>query len=299
MNEKKLTTLLASLKDDPRAGGEFHFENSWKNVAQEIGLNEDVAVPSYTIRDYLEYYMWQLSHAMLKPIAASGAIFAFAIIGWVTVANASLNTLPGDRLYPVKLSMERAQISLALNEAQQTELRVEFARRRLEEMVLLSAKDQNTTETVQLAVDRFKTEVGNIQNVLDQSESQSDIARTVGRNVEVYSSAVASSVNDLPEAVTEEVEELLEETQEQVVEVIITAHEQTQNDEDAQDLSEALQKQLDALALTYGDAASEAIAIAQALEAEGAYRRAFQVLKEFELTQEQVEAEESATVETE
>lgn len=298
MKEKELTTLLASLKDDQRAGGEFDFGTSWKRVASEIGLSETVETPSYTARDYIEYYMWQLSHAMLKPIAASAAVFAFAIIGWVSVANASLMTLPGDRLYSVKLSMERAQLALALNDAQRADLRVEFASRRLEEMVQASAKSQDTTETVQLAVDRFKTEVSNIQEVLHQESTQTDIARTVGRNVEVYSSAVAASGTDLSEEVKGEVEELLEETQEQVVEVIITAHEQTQSDEDAQDLSETLNKQINALEAEYGAAATDAIVTAKALEAESQYRRAFQVLKDFIVSQQIVEeSDEEALVE--
>ncbi|MDG1950647.1 MAG: DUF5667 domain-containing protein, partial [bacterium] len=277
MDNKKLTNLLTSLKDDQRAGGEFNFDTTWKRVAREIGLTETVETPSYTARDYIEYYMWQLSHAMLKPIAASAAVFAFAIIGWVSVANASLSTMPGERLYPVKLSMERAQLVLAVNDVQRADLRVEFASRRLEEMVLASAQTQDTTENVQLAVDRFKTEVGNIQEVLHQDTTQSDIARTVGRNVEVYSSAVAATGSDLSEEVKDEVEELLEETQEQVVEVIITTHEQTQSDEDAHDLSETLAKQINDLEVEYGDLATGAITTAKALEAEGQYRRAFQV----------------------
>jgi hypothetical protein len=299
MKEKELTTLLASLKDDQRTGGEFDFDTSWKRVAGEIGLSETVETPSYTARDYIEYYMWQLSHAMLKPIAASAAVFAFAIIGWVSVANASLMTLPGDRLYPVKLSMERAQLALALNDEQRADLRVEFASRRLEEMVQASAKSQDTTETVQLAVDRFKTEVSNIQEVLHQDSTQTDIARTVGRNVEVYSSAVAASGTDLSEEVKGEVEELLEETQEQVVEVIITAHEQTQSDKDAQDLSDTLNKQINALEAEYGAAATDAIATAKALEAESQYRRAFQVLKDFIVSQQITEepADEEVTEE--
>lgn len=296
MKERELTTLLASLKDDPRAGGEFDFDASWKRVSKEIGLNEQVPKASYAFRDYVEYYMWQLSHALLKPIAASGAVFAFAIIGWISVANASMSTLPGERLYPVKLSMERAQIALTVNDAQRAELRVEFASRRLEEMVEVSAMNTDSTETVQLAVDRFKDEVTNIQEVLNQENPQTDIARTVGRNVEVYSS-VTSATDTLPTEVTEQVEEILEETQEQVVDVIITSHEQTQSEEDAQELNETLQRQISGLEAQYADAAAAALDAARALGEQGEYRRAFQVLKEFVVTHEAAQTTEDTSTE--
>jgi hypothetical protein len=290
MNDRKLTNLLESLKDHPELGGEFDFDKSWSRVASEIGLSETPITPSYTTRDYLEYYMWQLTHAMLKPIAATVAIFVLTISGWVTVANSSTGALPGDRLYPVKLSMEKAQVALAFNDDQRMNLTVEFAGRRLDEMVKLAALSQNAdSATIQLAVDRFKSEVVNMQGVLgDGADKGTEIARTVARNVEAYSTTVASPGNELSDENKDEIAVILEETQEQVVEVILTAHEQDQDEATAKDLQTTLDKEIALTESLFGEAAADVIQTAKSLAVEGDYRRALQVLKEFQPEPEEI-----------
>jgi predicted phage gp36 major capsid-like protein len=157
---------------------------------------------------------------------------------------------------------------------------VEFASRRLEEMVELAA-NVSSSDRVQLAADRFKNEVASIQVELMASSDTAQFAKSLGRKVDIYSSTVASTSDDLPKEVLGEVEEILEETKEQVVEVIITAHESEQDPETAHELDDALAQEIETVFATYGVAASEAMATAEALRAEGLYRRAFQVLKDF------------------
>ena len=260
------------------------------------GFDLDCAKTHYTLRDYVETYLWQFTHTMLKPAAAALAVFVFAVAGSISVVGASFQALPGDTLYSVKLGIEKAQLALAVDDDSRAQLRVEFASRRLDEMVALSAMTSPTTGSVQLAANRFKDEMTSIQNELftgaslpaiasatagAPSDSQTEFAKSVGRKVEAYSSTVASTGTDLPEEVLGEVEEILEETKEQVVEVIITAHEAEQDEENAHELDVALDTQIQSVVAQYGDSASEAIETAEALRAEGLYRRAFQVLKDF------------------
>lgn len=282
MNEQELIRLLESHKDDPRLGGEFDFSKSWNRVADELGFDETSAIPSYGMRDYLEYHMWNFSHVMLKPMAAAVAVFIFAITGWITVSNASQSALPGDNLYPVKLSVENVQMVLAFDSDQRASLQMEFTSRRLDEMVEVSARlHELEPEAVRLAVDRFKSEVATIQQELTDEGASTELAKAVGRKVEGYSSAVAASSTELSEAVIEEVEEVIEDAKEQAVEVIITAHESDQDEDAARELAMTFEKEL-TLAREAG-ADEEALATAQALADEGAYRRAFQVLKELNL----------------
>lgn len=282
MNEQKLIKLLESHKSDPRLGGEFDFDTSWSRIAGDLGFEETAQYPSYGMRDYLEYHMWNFSHAMLKPMAAAVAVFLFAITGWITMANASQNTLPGDNLYPVKISVEKAQMILAFSSDQRAGLQIEFTSRRLDEMVEVSARlHESEPEAVRLAVDRFKSEVANIQVELTTQGTNTELAKAVGRKVEGYSSAVTAPSAELSQEVIDEVEEVIEEAKEQAVQVIITSHEADQNEDAARELEITFEKEL-ALALEAG-ADEETLAAAQALADEGAYRRAFQVLKEFNL----------------
>lgn len=282
MQEKEVIKLLESLKNDPALGGDFDFRKSWSTFANKYGFNPNVQESKYTLRDYVETYLWQISHTMLKPMAASLALFVFAVVGSVSVVGAAAHALPGDHLYSVKLGIEKAQLTLAVDAQTRAQLRVEFASRRLEEMVEIAAQGSSSeTGSVQLAADRFKNGVVGIQEELSTSEDTTAFAKSVGRKVEVYSSTVASTGDDLPEEVLGEVEEILEETKEQVVEVIITAHEADQDEESAHELDVALAQEIEAVVVTYGEAASEAVATAESLRLEGLYRRAFQVLKDF------------------
>ena len=294
--DKKLIKTLKSLRNDSDFGASLDFENIHRRAMLRNGFDVDCANVQYTLRDYVETYLWQFTHTMLKPAAAALAVFVFAIAGSISVAGASFQALPGDRLYQVKLGIEKAQLALAVDADARAQLRVEFASRRLEEMVKIAAASTSTESgSVQLAANRFKKEVVNIQQELSSegtTQSQTEFAKSVGRKVDVYSSTVASTGNDLPEEVLGEVEEILEETKEQVVEVIITAHETEQDEENAHELDVALDAQIQSLVSQYGDSASGAVATAQALREEGLYRRAFQVLKDFTFEAElKIEAE--------
>lgn len=283
--DKKLIESLKSLRNDPDFGASLDFEGIHNRAMLRNGFDLDCAKTHYTFRDYVETYLWQFTHTMLKPAAAALAVFVFAVAGSISVAGASFQALPGESLYSVKLGIEKAQLALAVDADARAQLRVEFASRRLEEMVELAATSDTTgSGSIQLAADRFKSEVTNIQQDLTSdgtSQSQTEFAKSVGRKVEAYSSTVASTGDDLPEEVLGEVEEILEETKEQVVQVIITAHESEQDEDNAHELDVALDSEIQSVVSQYGIAASSAVDTAQALRVEGSYRRAFQVLKDF------------------
>ncbi|MBI4435547.1 hypothetical protein HY630_02655 [Candidatus Uhrbacteria bacterium] len=285
MQEKEVIKLLQSLKDDPAFGGGFDFQKSWSKFAASYDFDPEARSVRYTMRDYVETYLWQFTHSMLKPVAAVMAVFVFAVAGSISLVGASGQALPGDQLYAVKVGIEKVQLALAVDAQARSQLRVEFASRRLDEMVAVAAQVQSSESgNVQLAANRFKSEVVNIQEELSiegTSDVQKEFAKTVGRKVEAYSSTVASTGSDLPEEVLGEVEEILEETKDQAVEVIITAHEVEQDEDSAHELDVALDKEIESASVLYGEAASEAIATAEALRLEGLYRRAFQVLKDF------------------
>lgn len=283
--EKKIIESLKSLRNDPDFGASLDYEGIHRRSMLRNGFDVDAAKMRYTLRDYVETYLWQFTHSMLKPMAAVMAVFVFAVAGSISVVGASGQALPGDQLYAVKVGVEKVQLALAVDAQARSQLRVEFASRRLEEMVQLAAQ-VNSAESgsVQLAANRFKSEVVNIQEELSTdggSDTQREFAKTVGRKVEVYSSTVTSSSADLPEEVLGEVEEILEETKDQVVEVIITSHEASQDEDSAHELDSALDAEIQSAVTLYGDAVRDAVATAEALRAEGLYRRAFQVLKDF------------------
>lgn len=300
MNNKDLIKLLESMKDDPELGGGFDADTTWQRVASRCGFDQDAKPRRYAFREYMEYLVWQGTHVMIKPVAASLAVFLIAITGWVSAANISANALPGDALYPVKIGMEQAQLKLAFSGDQRAALQVEFASRRLDEMVKLASLNGDKTEELQLAVAKVKTQVESINESLSQDTngSATELAKAVSRKVETYKETVSES--KLPEEVmvqVQEVQDILDDTQEQVVDVIITAHELTEDKEAEHELEITFENELERIQEQYGETAAEQIEIAVTLKEEGAYRRAFQVLREIELpvVEEVVEPEEESS----
>ena len=287
--DPELEGLLKSLKNHPALGGDFDFQKSWPDVANTCGLSEDTSDMTHTWRDWLEFYIWDLTHVMLKPIGAVAFSVVLLVGGWFGIANASLGTLPGDQLYPVKLGMERVQMALTTSSAQKAQLRMEFTSRRLEEMVALAASGKpSDISQIAMAVDRVKQDVADIKSDLTaETPSQvAELAKAVGRKADVYTSTVTSSASTLPLNVQTQVKEMktiINETKDQAVEVIVTAHEQAVTAENTHELDLAFQKAFTHASSIATPEEQKKLITATALQKAGIYRRAFQVLKEIEM----------------
>ncbi|MBI5370084.1 hypothetical protein HZA85_02775 [Candidatus Uhrbacteria bacterium] len=288
MKDQDITQLMRTLKDNPEFNRSFDAKSSWKLVSTRCGFENETKQDRYSVRDHIEFYVWSFSHAMIRPLSASVAVFLLMLAGWVGASNASFNALPGDQAYPLKLQLERTQLALAFDPVQKAKLQVDFASRRLEEMVEVSAHSyESNPAAVRLAVQQFKKEVQSIHADLKEVSSrpsQTELAKEVGRKTKNYQSTVADSSTGLPQDVKDEVSEvqsLLEQTQDEAVEVIITAHEANDDAATAYELQKAFEKDLASVTALQLSASQRAqVDQAVTLQKEGAYRRAFQILKE-------------------
>lgn len=292
--------LFAKVKDDPIFRQDFDAKESWNQVADYCGFPKDTSVLTHTWRDWLEFYIWEFSHQMMKPIAGM-AVFVFLFVGgWIGIVNASLGSLPGDQLYSVKTGMEKLQLAIATSGSERAQLKTEFTSRRLDEMVALAASS-NQTDISQLAqaLDRAKQDVTNIKNELSTDQSSSvqvtELAKAIGRKADVYTSTVVSSAPSLSKDVqkkVKEVKDIIRATKDQAVDVMVTAHEQVQTADNTHELEVTFEK-----AFVHAQSIAtkeEQLKLKQAtdLKTRGVYRRAFQVLKEIELAHVIVVAEE-------
>src|SRR6202165_4673160 len=79
---------------------------------------------------------WNPLAALPRPVvrvAYAAALAVALVVGGVTVAAASGNSLPGDPLYGVKLGIERAQLATTFDSAAKARLELQFADTRLAE----------------------------------------------------------------------------------------------------------------------------------------------------------------------
>ena len=85
---------------------------------------------------------WNSLAVLPRPIvrvAYAGALAATLLLGGLTAAAASNNSLPGDPLYGVKLGVERAQLAATLDSGARARLELQFADVRLAEAQRLFA----------------------------------------------------------------------------------------------------------------------------------------------------------------
>ncbi len=291
MKDQDIITLLNKLKNDPEYNRSFDVEQSWKLVSERCGFTDEVTPASYGVRDYIEFYVWQFSHVVAKPLAMSMAAFVLLIGGWMGAGVASANALPGDQFYPLKLTLEKAQLAVAFTPKQKAKLQVEFTSRRLEEMVEIAATSyENDPTAVRLAVNQFKEDVQTIQKDLQvktATSTQTELAKQVGRKAQAYKSTVADSSTNLSDEVkndVKEVQKIIDETKEDAVQVIITAHETDGDEAITSELKNTFEKDvadLNTHALTVKQKIKLETAVT--LEKDGSYRRAFEVLKEVQI----------------
>jgi hypothetical protein len=297
MQDKEITTLLKSLNADTSLSPDFS-DRCWNDLSAAFALEKEVATEQYTARDYLDYFIFSTVKATARPVMVALTLVLFVLGGSFSAANASFSSVPGDMMYPVKLSMERAQLAFASSAEQRAKLQVEFAGRRLDELVEISAKSQaDDVSDLALAMERFKKEVETIQEDLDleDSDASTELALAIGRKVNVYNTTVTSVTEQ--EVVVEEVQEMIEDTKDQAVAVMLSTHE-TKNSEDVskelsnsyvQDLDTVVgllttmsQEEQDVFAELFGSTPTEYLSLADELVAIGEYRRAFQILSEIE-----------------
>lgn len=135
-------------------------------------------------------------YAVVRPAFIFVVCFSLGTAGWLTTVSASLESLPGDTLYPVKLATEHTQVAVVeamKGSAASTELRLSFVTRRVDEVNKVVAAPAISAaarqERVDIAVENLKTEVQTVSEKLsdvklNNPESVIHVAQVIERKVD-------------------------------------------------------------------------------------------------------------------
>jgi len=236
VTDRELQNLLTQAGNTPEFGSDFSGieERAWTNVLQSIGKSDIEAQP-FGVREYMGYIFSESSQLVLRPLMVS--VFALSLMfgGWIASVNASIDSLPGDVLYSVKLATEKMQIQFASSQ-QRAKLHTEFATRRLQEVTDLSVSDRpDKEEQVTATVQKFQEELQQARTELatarqDKSTDVVAIASAIDiKNDQLKSlldqtSEISSVTNkeDVERAKTE-----VRESEAQVLDTLVENHETT------------------------------------------------------------------------
>jgi len=202
MTKKELLKQLHNLNEQikPDAG--------WKSGNREILLSQIKAQTSDAPAD--NKILWHVvlaqkfAVAAYKPLGVMILILGVALGGYIMTVGATKNSLPGDFLYPIKLTSERMQVNLAANDEKKANLEITFAERRMEELQKVSAKaksDSSQKDNLQVSLQKYQESINNVKNSLSKLEkTDTNVAIKVAKLVDEKAKGYVDILNQQQDA---------------------------------------------------------------------------------------------------
>ena len=170
MKKKELLQKLNNLKQEIKP------DKAWQEANRGILLTQIKAQSRLEFEAKNKVFFNVFSNKFAKHgirLAASFAVVILLVFGaWITSVNATKNSLTGEFWYSIKLTTERVQVSLALDDEKKANLEIEFAERRLEEIERVVEKSDlvQTREDIEVPLKKFQESIANIKSNLAKLE---------------------------------------------------------------------------------------------------------------------------------
>jgi len=129
-------------------------------------------------------------------VVAVAVVMALLLVGGGTVSAASVNSLPGDLLYPVKTAGEKVESFFTFGRENKASFHVRIAERRLREIEQMAERHRTVPASV---IRAMNTETGRAIDILTQSEaSRKDLVSKVVNLTAEQKSALRRLIESYP-----------------------------------------------------------------------------------------------------
>jgi hypothetical protein len=212
---KELLELLQQIEPrDPEAVslGKERFLSEAKNTLNPSQIFQYSGVNGRLRKEHpeKEKRIMNIFTGRLASLAIKAALILLVVLfgGAGVTAYAAQASLPGDALYSVKTTLENARIALALDAEAQTDLHLEFAQRRLDEISdLIEAGRYNA---IARAAMEFETQIRNAMRTMEVVASTDRVrAESLAVRISTALSAYAESLSRLLARTPEDVRPML------------------------------------------------------------------------------------------
>lgn len=136
-------------------------------------------------------------YAVVRPIVLMGLAFGIATGSWATGAFASLNSVPGDVWYPVKIGIENTTVAVVgatQGTSAKTKLQAEYATRRLDEAQKVIAEPEKAKEAVQ----RFQESMTEVNATLEALKStDAAVAVEIAKSMDVHATRYLQQIDQV------------------------------------------------------------------------------------------------------
>jgi len=237
MKTNEIENLLRQMADDPEFGA-LDTDSSARLKARVFSFVDDIIeeqpVAKSGVFDFMASLPGVLTDMVARPLALMSLLMVMVLGGWITSVNASLDTLPGDAFYNVKLVSEKAQLVLASSNTK-SKLHAEFASRRLNEITTLVQSEGDSEKkksNVQTAINGFNKQMEGVNDRLQDStdkETVIELARIIDQKSTELEGVLELAEDDVDNhgAITEAVVSS-EAVQVEVVETLVKQSEDSQ-----------------------------------------------------------------------
>lgn len=186
-----------------------------------------VSVFSISFKQAVSKLAWQ-------PVGIS--LMILGIIGGPSLAavNAAKGSLPGDALYPVKRSLERARVSMTFSQTKKAQLEVDFVATRLHELQRLTkeqAPSEKRQQKITIAIEELKKDTAAVKTRLDAAKQDTGntgkeavaLAKIIDDKTSGYQATLQQTIDELGEEAASSTSSTLTEAVTTVQEVSINA----------------------------------------------------------------------------
>ena len=206
------------------------------------------------------YWKYFLSHPMvLKPMAYVAALLLLVVGGSTYTMSATLRSLPGGTFYPVKLQMEKLQVTMTADQVAKTKKQIAYTDRRFSEFADLSEstdsavdKQQQVAQVVKHFNDSLKDFKSSLDNVKQDNGQAVDVAQLINDKTQEYKEQLAGHYEDLPSTVKSVLEQEVENVKYQSLELLVANYQLADSQISKQTLLSQLQEKL----ITLGEGVS-------------------------------------------
>ena len=200
MTEKEIILQIQKLKQiKPRA--------EFKKFSRDILISQ---IKAYAPADRAElkpeinwfFYLRAFTETFVQRTLQPAVVLLsmlFLVLGSSLAVNAAFYSLPGDPLYPVKISLEKTQMALIRDQADKAELKIEFAKKRvaeLDKVVAQAEEPAKQAKKVNLLVKKFKNEVEGVKDQLQSPDQEKSVIFKIAISVDSATAALAQSLNE-------------------------------------------------------------------------------------------------------
>lgn len=254
MRKAEIIKLLKVLADTSEGGQP---RQAWLKETREILFTQIQAqtLPPPAVKPRIWDFSVLGNRLVWRP-ALVGVLIVAVTLTFSVAVEASISSLPGDLLYPVKITSEKTQLILTVSPEKKATLQIFFAKNRANELNQILQNDEPPEikqVRVQVAVKQLKQEVTSVSQNLArvQNNNNSQTTGQLAKVVKAATSEIKKTVQQVSIAATsalqEEVNDALnsvEQTSSDALSAIIQAYESGTTDISASEVSSRLNEEI-------------------------------------------------------